>query len=95
MSKRLAVKLAVTVAALGAMTLLQGCEGEEDSSVVSNAWTPAGFPWTLYNYMGFGASAGGSSGQASGSSSGGASVGSAIASAAGSGGGGVSTAGAQ
>ena len=32
MSKRLAVKLAVTVAALSAMTLLQGCGDEEDGT---------------------------------------------------------------
>ena len=43
MSKRLVVKLAVTVAALGAMTLLQGCYEEEDGVVVSYAWSPINF----------------------------------------------------
>ena len=49
MKKGLAVKLALTIAAVGAMTLLQGCDGEQDDGVVSSAWTPVGYPWTLYN----------------------------------------------
>jgi hypothetical protein len=43
MSKRLVVKLAVTVAVLGAMTLLQGCDEEEDGLVLRIAWSPVGF----------------------------------------------------
>jgi hypothetical protein len=93
MSKRLGVKLAVTVAALSAMTLLQGCEGEDDSSVLSAAWTPAGYPWTMFNYLGFYQSAAGGSGQAASSSSGGSAVATAISSAAGGGGGQVSAGG--
>jgi hypothetical protein len=94
MRKGLAVKLAVMCAALGAMTLLQGCEGEEESSAVGGAWTVAGFPWTMFNYAGLGAAAPGASGQgAAASTAGGASVASAIASAAGTGGGQVSAAG--
>jgi hypothetical protein len=42
MSKRLVVKLALTVAVLGAMTLLQGCGEEEDGSLLSYAWSPVG-----------------------------------------------------
>jgi hypothetical protein len=79
MRKGLAVKLAVTVAALGAMTLLQGCDGEEDSSVLSAAYTPCGYPWIMWNYAGF-SSAGGSGQGASGATSGGSSVASAISS---------------
>jgi hypothetical protein len=57
MSKRLVVKLAVTVAALGAMTLLQGCYEEEDGMVVSFAWSPINFvPAARF---GFGPSLGG------------------------------------
>lgn len=41
MSKRLAVKLAVLIAALGAMTLLQGC-GEEDGIEIGGVWAPVG-----------------------------------------------------
>ena len=43
MSKRLAVKLAVSVAALGAMTLLQGCGADEDGMVIGGVWAPVGF----------------------------------------------------
>ena len=43
MSKQFAVKLAVTVAALGVVTLLQGCYQEEDSLLLSTAWSPVGF----------------------------------------------------
>jgi len=96
MSKRLGVKLAVTVAALSAMTLLQGCVGEEDESVLRNAWTPVGYPWTMFNYFGYYQGATGGSGQGgTSSSSGGASVATAISSAAGGGGGQVSTGGAM
>jgi hypothetical protein len=70
-------------AALGAMMLLQGCEGEEESSGLGGPWTPAGYPWTLFNYAGFtgGTTASGQSAPAA--ASGGASVASAIASAGG------------
>jgi hypothetical protein len=37
MSKRLALKLAVTILAFGAVTLLQGC-GEDDDLVYSFVW---------------------------------------------------------
>jgi hypothetical protein len=43
MSKRLVVKLGVTVAVLGAMTLLQGCNEEEDGVLIRFAWSPVGF----------------------------------------------------
>jgi len=43
MSKRLVVKLAVSVAVLGAMILLQGCDEEEDGLVIRMAWSPVGF----------------------------------------------------
>jgi hypothetical protein len=42
MSKRIIVKLAVMVAALSTMALLQGCEEEESSYVLSAAWLPVG-----------------------------------------------------
>jgi hypothetical protein len=93
MRKGLALKLAVMTAALGAMTLLQGCDGEEDSSAIGSAWTPAGFPWTLFNYAGFGGTTTASGQGGAASSSGGASVASAISSAGG--GNQVSSAGAQ
>jgi hypothetical protein len=96
MSKRLGVKLAVTVAALSAMTLLQGCVGEEQDSVLRNAWTPVGYPWTLFDYAGYYQGPVGGSGQGGTSStSGGAAVASAISSAAGGGGGQVSAGGAM
>ncbi len=41
MSKRLVLKLAVMMAVLGAMTLLQGCD--DDGVVIGGAWAPAGF----------------------------------------------------
>jgi hypothetical protein len=42
MSKRLVLKLAVTITALSAMTFLQGCGEEEDGLVLGYAWTPFG-----------------------------------------------------
>jgi len=94
MRKGLAVKLAVMCAALGAMTLLQGCEGEEESSAVGGPWTAVGAPWTLLNYAGFGATGTTAAGQPAGASnSGGQTVASAIASASGTGGGQVSAGG--
>ena len=41
MSKRVLVKLAVMMIALGAMTLLQGC-GEDDDLAYSFVWAPTG-----------------------------------------------------
>jgi hypothetical protein len=42
MSKLLVAKLILMVAALGAMTLLQGCSKEVDAAVITAAWTPVG-----------------------------------------------------
>jgi hypothetical protein len=69
MSKRLIVKLAVMAAALSAMTLLQGCEDEENSFVVMTAWLPVGsvLPFEVPHGVAVGASqgaAGGAAGQA-------------------------------
>ena len=55
MSKRLVLKLGVMVAALGAMTLLQGCD--DDGVTVAGAWMPVGHS-TLPVFV-FGANAGG------------------------------------
>jgi hypothetical protein len=47
MSKRLLVRLALAVAALAAMTLLQGC-GENGNVEFEGAWAPVGtyqLPW--------------------------------------------------
>jgi hypothetical protein len=41
MSKRLGVKLALAIAAVSAMTLLQGC-GEDDDVSIGLAWGPVG-----------------------------------------------------
>ena len=41
MSKRLGVKVAVAIATLSVMTLLQGC-GEDDGIVIGAAWAPIG-----------------------------------------------------
>ncbi len=41
MNKRLGVKLAVAIATLGAMTLLQGCN-DDDGLVIGGAWAPIG-----------------------------------------------------
>jgi len=56
MSKRLVLKLGVMVAALGAMTLVQGCD--DDGVTVAGAWMPVGHS-TLPVYL-FGTAAGGS-----------------------------------
>jgi hypothetical protein len=91
MSKRVAVKVAVTVAAVCAMTVLPGCVGEQDSTVLSSAWTPAGFPWTLVNYFGYDQSVtGGASQGTTTTGSGGQTVSSAISSGMGGSGGQVS-----
>jgi len=83
MKKGLAVKWMLLSAALCGMTLLQGCDGEEGSSAIGSAWTPAGFPWTLFNYAIFptGATSSGQSSAAAGS--GGSTVAGAIAGAGG------------
>ena len=47
MSKRLGVRVALAIATLGAMTLLQGC-ADEDDMVFRFAWAPVGsvsIPW--------------------------------------------------
>ncbi len=41
MSKRLGMKVALAIAALGAMTLLQGCN-EDEGRVIGWAWAPMG-----------------------------------------------------
>jgi hypothetical protein len=73
MSKRLVVKLAVTVAALGAMTLVQGCYEEEDGMVVSFAWSPINFvPAARFGFApNQGAMAGGVQGGGGGAATGG------------------------
>ena len=88
MSKRLVLKLAVTIAALSAVTLLQGCGEEEDGSILSYAWSPVGST----PLVGFGFGTGGGATAGGGQSASG-SVAGAIASAAGGGGGQVSGAG--
>jgi hypothetical protein len=95
MRKGLALKLVLTCAAVGAMTLLQGCEGEDVGSGVGGPWTVVGFPWTLVNYA-TGGGAGTTPGAQPGAgapASGGQTVASAVASARGTGGGQVSGAG--
>ncbi len=67
MNKRLAVKLAVVVAALSAMTLLQGC-GEDDGIEIGGAWAPIG----SVPLAGFGAFSTSTAGQATTGSTGGA-----------------------
>jgi hypothetical protein len=54
MSKRHVFKLAVMVAALSAMTLLQGCGEEEDRVVFRFVWAPVGFG----SFFGFGSTGG-------------------------------------
>jgi len=68
MSKRLVFKLAVMVAALSGMTLLQGCGDEENSTVFKFVWAPVGFVPGIST----GATAGQSVGTAAGQSSAGA-----------------------
>ncbi len=43
MSKKLVVRLAMAVAALSALTLLQGCIGEDDDIAYSFVWRSTGF----------------------------------------------------
>ena len=42
MSKRRLTKLALMVFALGAITLLQGCIGEDDDLMYNFMWAPSG-----------------------------------------------------
>jgi len=49
MSKRPVCKLAVMIAAVGAMTLLSGCDQEEDWAVLKYAWAPVGYLSTFGN----------------------------------------------
>ncbi|HOX56114.1 MAG TPA: hypothetical protein P5205_04880 [Candidatus Paceibacterota bacterium] len=42
MNKRLGAKVLLAIAAVGVMTLLQGCGEEEDSFVFGMAWAPVG-----------------------------------------------------
>jgi hypothetical protein len=42
MSKLLVAKLILMVAALGAMSLLQGCSKQLDAAIITAAWTPVG-----------------------------------------------------
>jgi hypothetical protein len=43
MSKRLVVKVAVAITALGALTLLPGCGEDEDGLTYGFVWAPVGF----------------------------------------------------
>ncbi len=65
MSKRLRFKLAVLVAALGAVTLLPGC-GEEEGIVIGGAWMPVGFGPNSGLVFGFGGGQGAMGGQTAG-----------------------------
>ena len=96
MSKRLVVKLAVTVAVLGAMTLLQGCDSDNDGTTVAGAWMPVG-SGTLPMFI-FGSAAGGGTAAGWGTAGGGGqgatgATAGAVAAGAGGGGGQVSTGG--
>ena len=79
MSKYLIAKLSVTVAALSAMTLLQGCSKEVSDDVLKAAWLPVGSQLPLGTEFfpiangGTGASAG--TGQSTGSGAAGAAAG--------------------
>ena len=57
MSKRIVLRLGVMVAALSAMTLLQGCDEDNGGVTVAGAWMPVG-SGTLPMYI-FGTAAGG------------------------------------
>jgi hypothetical protein len=43
MSKRFVARLAVAILALGAVSLLQGCGGEDDEFAYSFVWSSTGF----------------------------------------------------
>jgi hypothetical protein len=68
MSKRLVVKLAVMVAALGAVTLLQGCGGDEEGVDWRFVYMPC-IPGSAYSTLGYATSAStaGGTGQSTGS----------------------------
>ena len=57
MSKRLVLKVTVMVAALSAVTLLQGC-GEDEGVVIGGAWMPVGGGTLPALVLGTGAGAG-------------------------------------
>jgi hypothetical protein len=59
MRKRLVFKLAVMVAALGAVTLLQGCDSDENGVVIGGAWMPVGMVPLPALVVGTGTGAGG------------------------------------
>jgi hypothetical protein len=88
MSKRLVLKLGVMVAALSAVTLLQGC-ADEDGVVVAGAWMPVG-SGTLPAFI-FGTAAGGGMGGGGGGQGATGATAGAVAAGAGGGGGQVST----
>lgn len=67
MSKRLVLKVAVMVAALSAVTLLQGCGGE-DGVEIGGAWMPVGAGTLPMMVLGAGAG-GGAAGMAGGQAS--------------------------
>jgi hypothetical protein len=89
MSKRLVLKLGVMVAALSAMTLLQGCDEDNNGVTVSGAWMPVG-SGTLPAFI-FGTAAGGGTGAGGGGQSATGATAGAVAAGAGGGGGQVST----
>jgi hypothetical protein len=89
MSKRLVLKLGVMVAALSAMTLLQGCDEDNNGVTVAGAWMPVG-SGTLPAFI-FGTAAGGGTGAGGGGQSATGATAGAVAAGAGGGGGQVST----
>ena len=89
MSKRLILKLGVMVAALSAMTLLQGCDEDNNGVTVAGAWMPVG-SGTLPAFI-FGTAAGGGTGAGGGGQSATGATAGAVAAGAGGGGGQVST----
>ena len=88
MSKRHVWKLGLMVAALGAMTLLQGCDEDNGGVTVAGAWMPVG-SGTLPVFI-FGAAVGGGTAVGGGQNATGSTAG-AVAAGAGGGGGQVST----
>ena len=95
MRKRLVFKVAVMAAALSAVTLLSGCDGEEDGLVFRFAWMPV-MPGVTFGTAGVAMSQGSAGGgaQGTGGGAGGATAG-AVASGSGGGGGQVSSGGVQ
>jgi hypothetical protein len=86
MSKRLVAKLTVMVAALSAMTLLQGCSKEVNSAVLRTAWLPVGSQLPLGTEFVPVGSAGAGASVGAGQGGAGSATASAVASAAGGGG---------